>query len=87
MIANSGNVAPKEVREELWRCLKDKKKQERKTFHKMRQHLLEDYGDSDEERTKKVMCSHFLFMDSIFNTFIMRHPFLDYQIHQIGIIF
>ena len=58
MVANSRIVAayakcPKEVREELWRCLKDKKKQERETFHKMRQHFLEDYGDNDEERAKK----------------------------------
>ena len=58
MVANSRIVAayakcPKEVREELWRCLKDKKKQERETFHRMRQHFLEDYGDNDEERAKK----------------------------------
>jgi len=67
LIADSRNVAayakcPKEVREELWRCLKDKKKQERETFHRTSQHFIEDYGDSDEGRAKKhkaVMCSHF----------------------------
>ena len=54
-MAKPGNVAtcakcPKEVREELWGYLKDKKKQENEKFQGMRQHFLEDYGDSDEER-------------------------------------
>ncbi|KAG5000304.1 hypothetical protein JHK87_021376 [Glycine soja] len=55
LMAKPGNVAayakcPKEVREELWGYLKDTKKQESETFQRMRQHFLEDYGDSDEER-------------------------------------
>ena len=34
--------------------MKDKKKQERETFHRMRQHFLEDYGDNDEERIRQA---------------------------------
>ncbi|XP_057418793.1 uncharacterized protein LOC130713003 [Lotus japonicus] len=58
LMAKPGNVAPcpkcpKEVRDELWAILNDKKKKDSEAYERVRLNLLDDdclRGDSDEER-------------------------------------